>query len=302
MTAVLLAFLAAILFGIGTAMQALASSVGPTTMSPATSRTRARWLLTRWPLSLLRQSMWLVGSTLDLVGALAHITALHYGTLAVVQPIALSSVVFAVAAEAALQRRRLEGVQVLAALKSALGLGAIVVLLGHAPAGSPSRLVALGTAGVSVLALALVLASRRRPPRHQALLLGAAAGSAFGLSASLARTAQLIVSSGHGSLAWLIPTAGVIASGTAGLLMSQAAYRQGRLAWSMPTQDSVALILSLAMGVLFLNEVPRVDPAVLVGITTALCLVTHGISRLARTAPHPVPDPVPDPTSVPVGG
>jgi hypothetical protein len=53
----------------------------------------------------------------------------------------------------------------------------------------------------------------------------------------------------------------------------------------MPTQDSLALLVSLALGALFLGEIPRVGLTGLVGAALALALVGDGIGRLARTGP-----------------
>ena len=275
MTAVLLALVAATCFGVGTAMQARAAVTGEVLTGVGA----------RSMVGLLRRPLWLTGTALDWLGALVHLVALRHGTLALVQPIAMSGVVCAVVAESALLRARPTRGQLLAAAQTAAGLGLLVALLGGTSPGMPTGLVF--AAGVAVLAIvaSLVLLGRGRSYRLQAVLLGAAAGSAYGLSDALARVAQLTRTAHPGRLTWVLPAVGVVVVGGAGIVLSQAAFQRGRLAWSMPTQDSLALLVSLALGALFLGEIPRVGLTGLVGAALALALVGDGIGRLARTGP-----------------
>lgn len=276
LTPVLLALVAAACFGVGTAMQARAAATGE-------EASGARSLL-----GLLRRPLWLTGTALDWAGALVHLVALRHGTLALVQPIAMSGVVCAVVAEGALLRVRPTRGQLLAAAQTAAGLGLLVALVGRTSPGSPTGLVLPASAAGVALVGGLVLLARGRSHRLQALLLGAAAGAAYGLSDALARTAQLAEAADPARLVWLVPAGGVLLVGGAGIVLSQAAFQRGRLAWSMPSQDSIALVVSLVLGAVFLEELPHVGASGLAGAVLALGLVGHGITRLARTAPTPV--------------
>src|SRR4051812_21831006 len=54
---------------------------------------------------LLGRPTWLVGQVMAVVGFAMHAAALHYGPIALVQPIVISGIVFAVPLRAAISRR-----------------------------------------------------------------------------------------------------------------------------------------------------------------------------------------------------
>ena len=276
--AVALSLLAALLFGSGTALQGHAAAVEPP-QRLVEGRALAR---------LLRRPVWLIGTALDWLGALTHLAALHFGALLVVQPLVLSAIVFAVPVEALLARRRPTRRRLLAAAQTSAGLALLALWSAHHlrhVAASPVAMV-VGTALVLVgLGVLVERASRARHGRSQALLLGAAAGSAYGLSDALARTVQVTRLVPVLSAPWLLMlvTAGVV--GGAGLLLTQLALQRASLSASLPVQDTSTLVLSVVMGCVLLGEVPDVGVPALAGGALALALVVHGIRTLAGTVP-----------------
>ncbi len=298
--AVGLAVLAALLFGTGTALQAhAAAGRRPRTRPGERPGTRRRTAAGTWPetgagsvvhlrslATVMARPLWLAGTFLDWLGALTHIAALHFGPLTLVQPLSLAAIVFAVPAEAILSRRRPSRRQMAAATQTALGLVLLAVWLGrdlhssHVATVTSSTGVAVAVLGIGALVLC---AARNRSHRLQALLLGAAAGSAYGLSDALARAVQVPAMTEFSSLVELLAAATALIAGGIGLLLTQAALQKSRLSASMPAQDLLALLVSIAVGATLLGDVPPLTSTLVVGTLFALVLTGLGILQLSRT-------------------
>lgn len=280
--AVVLAALAAVLFGAGTAMQAQASS-------PLRPR---RVLHVGSLATVAAHPLWLAGTALDCLGALTHIAALHFGPLSLVQPLSLSAIAFAVPAEALLLRRRPSRGQVTAALQTAAGLALVAVCLGRGLRTSIPTFLS-STVGVVLAVLAigipLLTATRCGSHRRQALLLGASAGACYGVSDALIRLVQAPTAGHAWDTPWFLVMATAVLVGGTGLVLTQAALQKGRLSSSLPAQDFLALTVSVGMGAALLGEVPGLSGDVLVVMASALCLMvlgTVGLSRPMVVVPH----------------
>ena len=116
MTAVLIALACAAVYGAGTALQHQAAS------EVSGADTGAGHLL----LQLLRRPSWLVGLVLSGVAFLLHVAALSHGSLAVVQPIVVTTIVFAVFVRSALDRTLPDRQEVLWAVCTWVGLALFV--------------------------------------------------------------------------------------------------------------------------------------------------------------------------------
>ena len=282
MSAVLLALTAALLFGTGIAVQAT-----------ALARPRAA------------RGLWLLGTLLDGLGTLSHVAALHFGSLAVVQPLTLSAIAVAVPVESLLARRRHDGRRLVAAVQTGAGLGLVAALLGASGStvgtGSP-YLAAL--VGAAVVALPLATVRVVSTPAAQALGLGIAAGGCFGLSATVVHAIGRGPFDGlPGMGAVLVPGLVALTVGTAGVLLSQVALRSSHLSSSMPAQDFTALVTSIGVGAVLLGEVPAVGLPTLAAVAAAAALVVTGARRLQRGAPDRLlrTRPGHDASRVPVG-
>jgi hypothetical protein len=281
--AVGLAVLAALLFGTGTALQAHAAAghrPGRDTGSGPVLHLRSLG-------TVVAQPMWLAGTVLDWLGALTHLAALHYGPLTLVQPLSLTALVFAVPAEAVLARRRPSSRQMVAATQTALGLVLVAFCLGRrlpiSHAGAATSTTGVVVAGLGIVVLVLCT-TRSRSSRHQALLLGSAAGSAYGLSDALARAVQVPAITQVSLMVELLAGGIALTAGAVGLGLTQAALQRSRLSASMPAQDLLALLVSIALGATLLGEVPHLTNTLLLGTLIALLLTGHGILQLSRTS------------------
>jgi hypothetical protein len=283
LTAIALATSSAVLFGAGTALQAqatLGSNDGAGRQPLAAVARRPRWLL---------------GTALDWLGALTHVVALHFGPLAVVQPIALSAVVVATSTAALLEHRRLGRDRLGAALATAAGLALVAVCLGQRlrPGHLSPAAVWLSTVAAGLAVVVPLLVSRRsRRPDVQARFLGAAAGASCGLSAVLMRAVQVLQVHSVLDPLRLLAVVAALGTGFLGLVLTQAAFARGRVTTSLPTQDLAALVVSIGAGAAVVGEVPGLGPWTMAGALTGLLLAARGSRRLAREPGAPASGPL----------
>jgi hypothetical protein len=236
---------------------------------------------------LVRQPPWLIGQFLAVCAFALHASALHAGAIAVVQPIVVSGIVWAVPARAALSRRWPSLGELRAVLVTATGLA--VFLVASNPSSGTDASLGLGTVsfalvGVALAAAANLAASRVRDnPRRKALFLGVVGGILFGLVAGMLKLAlQELNSGGLVGLLTAWPTYGLLVAGAGGVLTNQRAYRTAGLSASMPALNIVNGLTSLTFGFTVFHEVPRHSPLLLVIEAGALGCMAVGLLMLVR--------------------
>jgi hypothetical protein len=236
---------------------------------------------------LVRRPLWLLGQLLATCAFALHASALHAGPIAVVQPIVVSGIVWAVPARAALSRRMPSQDELRAVLVTAAGLA--VFLVASDPTAGTDAGLGLGTillvgAGVLVAGAANVAASRvRGEPRRRAFFLGVVGGVLFGLVAGLLKLAlQELNDGGWEGLLTAWPTYALLLAGAGGVLTNQRAYRTAGLSASMPALNIVNGLTSLAFGFTVFSEVPRHTPLFLVIEVFALGCMAVGLWLLVR--------------------
>jgi len=203
------------------------------------------------PVRLSRRLGWWWSVLLTCLGAGLHVVALRFGPLTLVQPLGVLTLVFAVPMSAVLLGRRPPAGEQRGVLVTVGGLAGLLLLTASS---APTR--TLGTTAVlevSAIALAVLTAliayasvvprgsaaaprSSAAVPRSSAaadrpirrgLSYAAAAGIASGIGSALAQTVTVLLGE-HGWLALLSPAAlGVAVFAPGGLLLAQAAYRDG---------------------------------------------------------------------------
>lgn len=235
---------------------------------------------------LVRRPEWLLALALGPVGFTFHVLALHHGPIALVQPIAIMGIVFAVPIRAALSRSWPSRAELVAVTVTAL---AIAVLLLAADVRSAEHLPDLFTLFVGCAAAggfafaALVAAGAVGHPTPRAFLLGCASGVLFGLMAVLIEACQLFHDT-HGPLAlatsWL-PYA-LVGAGLGGISVNQLAYRSARLSASMPVLNVVNCLLTLGFAYAAFREVPDHTIGSAAASVAALCAMAWGLWSLAR--------------------
>jgi hypothetical protein len=236
---------------------------------------------------LIRRPLWLLGQFLATCAFAFHASALHAGPIAVVQPIVVSGIVWAVPARAAISRRMPSITELRAVAITAFGL-AVFLVASDPTAGSPASL-GVGTIAFAAIAVVVVIAAEataahvRDDPRRRAFFLGVVGGVLFGLVAGFLKLALQELDEGgwHAMLvAW--PTYGVLLAGAGGVLTNQRAYATAGLSASMPALNIVNGITSLAFGYIVFNEIPRHSPLFLVLELGALACMAIGLLMLIK--------------------
>jgi hypothetical protein len=249
---------------------------------------------------LVRRPQWLLGQFLATCAFVLHALALHAGALAVVQPIVVSGIVWAVPARAALSRRMPSYAEIRAVALTASGLAVFLVASNPsegrvADRGWSSGLLALGVVVVAVIASVIAEGIHGRP-RLRAFFLGVTAGALFGLVAGLLKMSlQAYADGGIGLVLASWPAWGLLAAGAGGVLTNQRAYRVAALSASMPVLNIVNVLTALTFGFTVFNEVPRHSPGMLLVEAAALCAVAVGLWLLVHVEAELMEDPLDGP-------
>lgn len=222
----------------------------------------------------LRNGVWWWAVALNGAGAVLHVAALAYGPLSLVQPLGALTIVFVLPMSALFVGRRAGRTAWRGALMATVGLGGLLALTGgtgsHALSGTDRFALTVGSFGAVAALLLLSASVRRRMPRSMVLATGA--GVAFGMASVFTKTVAVEWTSGAVSSG--LPTLLVIAGlATAGLLLSQAAYRGAGLTAPLATVTVVNPVVAAAVGIAFFGEQFR--------FATTGALIASGCGALA---------------------
>jgi hypothetical protein len=235
-------------------------------------------------------------------GLALHAVALADGGLALVQPLLVSGVLFALPVSSALEGRRPSTTEWLWALVL-IGALATFLLASHPSAGRVSidaDVLAVTTiAGCAVVSL-LILVGIRWPHGHGAALLGAGAGVGYGVTAALLKQSTAILSQGVLPLLRDWPLYTLVGVGALSIVVTQLAYRAGPLAGSMPTLTVSDPAASIAIGALAFHERLAADPIALLLEVGGLAVMLGATTQLARRSQQsPEPDATARPGALP---
>jgi len=285
------------LFSLIAALAALAAAMvfGMTSVAEQRSTKRVkteRALSPRILLDLVHQPLWDVA----IVGAVAGFTlqaiALRFGPLALVEPILVCDLIFAVLISAYLRKRR-DPVIFAGVVACSAGIGGFLAIArpsGGQPTVSFTVVLPLAAGLAAVMAGCLAVARRSRNLRPLALAL--ACGINYGVAAFLVKLVTSEFSAGvvHVLSNWPIYVLAVV--GPVGFVLNQDAFQQGTLlAPVLAIIIASDPIVSIALGALWLGEKLSASPAGLAGEIVSLLVMTAGIVVLARHAPQALPEP-----------
>ncbi|MFE7601135.1 DMT family transporter [Streptomyces sp. NPDC057494] len=255
--------------------------------------------------ALLARGQWWWAVGLNAAGALAHVAALHYGPLTLVQPLGALTLVAALPLGAYLARRRVTRTEWRGALWTLGGLVGLVAVTGPtAPGEALSLREALIVAAATALLIA-VLASGRLHGREQRAAGGpagrslghaTASGIASGVASALTQTLTAALAldlPGAEPSWWQTALLAVLISGfaTGGLLLSQAAYRGG-LAAPLAVVNLSNPAAAAVIGVALLGETFRAGAWGWLVAAGASLVAARGVVLLTKGgAPEAATDP-----------
>jgi drug/metabolite transporter (DMT)-like permease len=240
---------------------------------------------------LARQPVWLLGIASMILGFVFQLTALHFGDLALVQPILAAELLLVFGYLAMAGSRRVRRRDLLATAAMSAGLGVFLALASpsggrlHAP-GHSWLLAGLATAGVVLAALAVAfgLGGRSGASRsRQAALLGAATGIAWGFMAAVIKELSSHLDNGIGAIvsAWSLYV--LVVAGAATMLLASHALAAGPLAASQPGFTIMDPLAASLLGVFLFGEHIRTGAWDLAGEALGLGVVVAGAVILSRS-------------------
>jgi drug/metabolite transporter (DMT)-like permease len=241
-----LALIAAFSFALAAALQQKGALNLPT-ISLADPRSLAR---------LAGQTMWLIGTAALLVGYLFQAAALDRGRLAIIQPLLVTTVVFALPLGYFLTKQHVGRREVLGAIVIVVGL-VLFVYFGD-PAGgnenAPNSEWLIAFAVLGIFSAALFVIGRGGDLAIKAAVYGTVAGIMFGLSSALTKPTLDYLHESVGTMlshweAYALALAGVL-----GLVLQQVSLGTGRLAPSVATVSVANPLVGITIGVLLLDE------------------------------------------------
>lgn len=285
---IVLALVAALFFAFGTVLQQKAGLEKPSEGSSA-------GLLVQ----MARRPVWLAGIAADALGFVCQALALAIGRLAVVQPLLVSTVVFALPLGARFTGQKVKRIDVGAALL------VVVALIGFLTIADPSggrddaplgEWLLAGGACVAVCVPLAILGRFGSAPRRAALL-GTATGVLFALSAALTKVVADQFDDGVLEIFTHWHLYALIVVGYTSMTFNQLALNTGALAPAIATSLAFDPITSVVLGVTLLQESLHTTPAQLVGTVIALGAALAGMAVLARSQSEA--QSVPEPASAP---
>ncbi|MDQ3979399.1 MAG: DMT family transporter [Actinomycetota bacterium] len=202
---------------------------------------------------LAARPLWLAGTAADGLAILLHFLALGAGSLVLVQPLLVTSLLFALPLGAVLFRHPVTARHWIGAIQVVVGLA--VFLVAASPESgdayvSGARWTIVAAATASVLAAILLLVPRQPGPARAAWLAVAAGVSYAVISALLKATAETLDEGVASVLTSWEPYA-LVAFGVFGLLLGQSAFQAGPLNISLPLVLGIDPVVSIALGVAF---------------------------------------------------
>jgi drug/metabolite transporter (DMT)-like permease len=277
---VVLAMVASLVFGMSSVLEQRS-----TKQVPERGALQPRLLV-----DLLKRPMWIAAIALEVVGSLLQIFALHFGPLALVQPILVCSLLFAVLiAAVAFRHRAPDGIMALGVVCATAGISCFLAVArpsGGVQTVSPVTILPLGVGLAAVLAVCLA-AAHFGPSNGRPLMLALACGVDFGVTAFLLKLVSYTVPQGFGDPLRQWPLYALVIVGPVGFLLNQNAFQAGILISPVLAVITVAdPLVSIGIAHIWLHEAIADTPLDIAAEVISLAVMTVGIFALAHRAPH----------------
>ncbi len=238
---------------------------------------------------LAANRLWLIGITVDISASAMQAVALHFGALALVQPILVLDLLFAVLISSAVSRRRPDRIMGVGVLACVGGLALfLAVARPRSPAVSvgPAILLPLGVGVAATVALCLV-AWRVSPRRFLPLATAFACGAIFGVTAFLLKEITQTIGLGFNPPSQQWPLYAFIIAEPLGFLLNQNAFQESSLiAPVLAIRTVTDPLVAIGIGLVWLNEQIASSPADIAAEVVGLLIMSVGVVALAYRSPH----------------
>jgi drug/metabolite transporter (DMT)-like permease len=236
---------------------------------------------------LARRPVWLLGFASMLVGFAFQITALHFGPLALVQPLLALELLFVFGYLAVLSRfRGVRPREWLAAV--AMSAGLVVFLSAASPSSGQAHAPAAvwwmsGLATFAAVTAAVAVANRAGSPSRRAALLGVATGVVWGFLAAVIKELSSHVDDGLAAVLGNWSPYVLLGVGAAAMLLASHAMTAGPLTASQPGFTLLVPLVAILLGVFQFGEHLRTSPAALTAEVLGLLVLAVGVWALSRS-------------------
>lgn len=236
-------------------------------------------------LAAVARPRWWTGVFCALAAYGLQIVALGFGTLLVVQPVLVLSLMFTLPLAARFDGRRVSRMEMAWATLLTVAVGVVVVWGRPLPGNDfPTLGRWMSTIGVgTVVLLALMWLATRQRLRTRALILGAVTGAIMGYLAVLSKSVVNIFNQeGVAAVLTTWELYGVIAAAIIGTLVQQASFNAGALKNSLPAMTITEPIVAFVLGYLVLGERFQVEGAqwlIMAGALVVMIVSTVVLSR-----------------------
>jgi len=242
---------------------------------------------------LVRHPLWLMGWATNLLGFVIQAAALHLGSVALIQPLLVTQLVFAMPLQTAWARRWPMFIEWFGVLMISAGVATFVLVREVSPVdGEPDRnRLIVATVLAAGLVCLLVLAAAGRPPLLHATLVSVGAGLCFAISAVLIKlTTDDLLHRGVVATALDWPGYGLAISTLTGLVLEQGAFATGSLSAAVAAMTITNPLASYALGVLAFRVTPPNSTGALAALAGSGALLIIGVAALSRSPTVRKPD------------
>jgi len=262
-------------FAIGSVLQQSAAREAPASVSMS-------WRLL---VDLAHRRRWLLGIASDVGSFSLQALALAFGPLALVQPLLVTGILFAIPLAVHWRGRRL-GLREWAGT-IAVGAGLAAFLAAASPTdGVPQTswdkwlLILIAVGGLMSVGIVIggALSGALRASAY-----GLSAGAAFGLLAALTKASTHLLSQGAGVFFTSWQPYGMAGVAVAGAIVQQSAFQAGPLPASVPMMDAVEPTVAVLIGVFAFSEHVATSTGALAFEALGILLVLAGIISLDRS-------------------
>ena len=234
---------------------------------------------------LVRTPLWLIGWGVNLIGFLVQAWALHVGSVALVQPLLVTQLLFALPMASAARRRWPGRRDWLSAIAISGGLAIFLAVRGVAPMVEEpdrGRVVLGGLAAAGAVGLLVAASAGRRPTVHAAFV-AVAAGLCFAMSAALIKlTTEDLIYRGVGETARDWPGYALAVCTFTGLVLEQGAFAAGSLPAAVAAMSIANPIASYMLGVFAFHAPAPTGAGALAALAGAGALICVGAIGLAH--------------------
>lgn len=252
----------------------------------ASARPSRESLSFRLLVSLAHDRLWLLGLLTGVISYAFQALALAFGPLALVQPVFLSELLFAIPVSLRLRQARMGPREWTGVLSVIVGLATAIVAAdpkGGDPLASLPRWLA-ATAIVAVIAGLAVLAGKRTALASRASLYALGGATVLALQSGFLNATVKLMEEGPVQLFTAWQPYSLIPATAFGVLLVESAYQAGPLAASMPVIDAAEPAVAIAIGLALFGERVETAPLRLAGTAFGLALLLAGILLLDTSA------------------